>query len=98
MPCALQAHEPGDIFEVLRKYVVAATRDYGNVAHSKGEQLLAPANVVQDVNGDEIDALLRKKLFRSKAAASPGLGVEDEFFGDGGHVDVRGLGVRRLLC
>jgi hypothetical protein len=30
-------------------------------------------------------AFFRKKLFRSKAAASPGLGEQDELFGDDFH-------------
>lgn len=98
MAGALEPDEFGHVFQVLREDELAALRDHGNVAHAQGEQLLAPANVVQYVNGDEIDALLRKKLFRSEAAASPGLGVEDEFFSDGGHVEVGWLEVLRLLC
>jgi hypothetical protein len=34
--------------------------------------------IVQNVDGNEINALLRKKLFRSKAAASAGLGKQNE--------------------
>jgi hypothetical protein len=41
--------------------------------------------LVEHVNGDEVDAFFRKKLFRSEAAASPGLRVKNKFVGDGIH-------------
>jgi hypothetical protein len=69
--------------------------DHGQIAHSVREQPLAPVGVVQYVDRDEVDALFRKKLFRSEAAASPGLGEEREAFG-GFHLlsFVKWLGVR----
>jgi hypothetical protein len=62
-----------------------AARDYRHVAHAVREKLLAAAGVVKDVDGDEVDAFFRKKLFRSEAAASPGLGKEHELVGGNVH-------------
>ena len=41
-------------------------------------ELLLARRVVQHVDGNKVDALLRKKLFRSKAAASAGLRKQNE--------------------
>jgi hypothetical protein len=38
------------------------------------EQQLAAASIVQHIDDDEINSVFRKKLFRSEATASPGLG------------------------
>jgi hypothetical protein len=49
-------------------------------AQAEGLQFFTAASVIDDVDGDVVDIFFRKKLFRSKTAASPGLGEEDEFF------------------
>ena len=41
-------------------------------------QLFAAARIVLYIDDEEIDLVFRKKLFRSEAAASPGLGEKDE--------------------
>jgi hypothetical protein len=59
-------------------------------AQAEGLQLFTAAGVIDDVDGDVVDAFFRKKLFRSKTAASPGLGEEHEFVA-GIHVRAVGL-------
>jgi hypothetical protein len=86
--CALQADKFGDIFEILPEHELIAAGDHRHIAHAEGEQLFAAAGVVKNVNSDEVDTFFRKKLFRSKAAASAGLGKEDELVVGGGHVCV----------
>jgi hypothetical protein len=76
---ALQADEFGDLFEVHRKHVLFALRDDRHGAQAEGLQFFTAARVIDDVDGDVVDAFFRKKLFRSKTAASPGLGKEYEF-------------------
>jgi len=95
---AFQADELRDIFKDLREDELAAMRNHRDAARTEREQLLPSASVVQDVNGDEVDTLLRKKLFRPETAASPGLGVEDVLFGNGGHGEILVRGVGRLRC
>ena len=76
VPC--EADELGDVLEVLPEDELLALGDDRHIAHAVGEQPFAAAGVIEDVDGDEVDLLFRKKLFRSEAAASPGLGEEDE--------------------
>jgi len=49
-------------------------------AQAERLQFFAAAGVIDDVDGDVVDIFFRKKLFRSKTAASPRLGEENEFF------------------
>lgn len=79
MPGAVQADEFSDVFEVLPENELLTFGHDRHIAHAEREQLFTPARVVQYVDRDEIDAFFRKKLFRSEAAASPGLGEQDEF-------------------
>jgi CRP-like cAMP-binding protein len=85
---AFEADELGDVLEVLPEYEALSLGDDGDVAHAVGEQPLAAAGVIEDVDGDEVDLLFRKKLFRSEAAASPGLGEQDELLGRDVHGDL----------
>ena len=85
MSRALQADELGDVLEVLAEDKVLAFRDDRHVAHAELQQPLASAGIVEHVDGFEIDAFTRKKLFRPETAASPRLGEENEFFGDSIH-------------
>ncbi len=82
---ALQADELGDVLEVLPEDELVPARDNRYVADAVGKQLLFPARIVENVDRDEINFFLRKKLFRSETAASPGLGEENEFFAGGIH-------------
>jgi hypothetical protein len=75
---ALQADEFGNIFEILTENVLVSPGQHGHAARSEPQELLFARAVVQDVDGNEVDALLRKKLFRSKAAASAGLSEQNE--------------------
>lgn len=82
---AVQAYELGHVLEILSEDKLAAFRDDRHITHAQFEQLLTPLRVVQHIDGDEVDVFSRKKLFRPETAASPGLGEEDEFFGEGSH-------------
>jgi hypothetical protein len=48
-------------------------------AQAEGLQFFTAASVIDDVDGDVVDIFFRKKLFRSKTAASPRLREEYEF-------------------
>ena len=73
MPATLQADEFGDVLQVLAKDILTVFREHRHGARAELEQLLSSRQVVQYVNGDEVDAFFRKKLFRSQATASTGL-------------------------
>jgi hypothetical protein len=77
---ALQTDELGDILEVLAEDVLFAFCEYGYRARAELEQLLSSVRIVQYVQRDEANAFFRKKLFRSQATASTGLGEKDEIF------------------
>ncbi len=82
MPGALQADELGDILKVLAEDVLIAFREHRHAVRAEFEQLLSSCRVVQYVNRDEVNAFFRKKLFRSQATASTGLGEQDEIVTD----------------
>jgi hypothetical protein len=82
MPAALQADELGDIFQVLAKDVLIALRQNRYGAGAQFFQPLLCRWIVQDIERDEVDAFFRKKLFRSQATASTGLGEKSEFIAD----------------
>ena len=94
---AVQADEFGDVLEVLAEDELFALGDDRHVAHAECQQVFAAARVVQHVDGDEVDVFFRKKLFRSEAAASPGLGEEHELVGDGMFMGALIRGWRSLL-
>ena len=96
MAGALQSDELGNVLETLRKHVLLAERDDRDGSQPQSKQLIAAASIVGHVDGYEIDAFFRKKLFRSEAATSSGLGEEDELFGCA-HERGRRRGARRLL-
>jgi hypothetical protein len=81
----LHTNELGDVFEVLTEDVLTAFFKHRHGANAEGQQLRLSARVVDDVNGDEVNALLRKKLFRSQATASTGLCEQDKFISDTFH-------------
>ena len=85
MPAALQADEFGDIFQVLAEDVLFPLRQHRYGAGAKFEQLLLSRRIVQYINRGEVNAFFRKKLFRSQATASTGLGEQDEFVTDAFH-------------
>jgi hypothetical protein len=82
VPGALQPDKLRDVFKALTENVLIASRKHRHGAHAEFEQLRLSRRVVHHVNRDEANALFRKKLFRSQAAASTGLGEEDQFVGD----------------
>ena len=81
MPGALQTYKFRDVFKVLSEHELVPARDDRHVAYAELEQALAAAGVVQHVDRYKINFLFRKKLFRSKAAASPRLGEIHELVG-----------------
>jgi hypothetical protein len=85
MPGALKAHEFGDVFEILAKYVLLAFGDDRHVAHAERQQPLAAARIVQNVDRFKFDPLARKKLFRPETGTSARLSEKYEFFGNASH-------------
>jgi hypothetical protein len=85
MPASLQTDKLGDIFHVLAEDVLIASRQD---RHRPRTQFLKPfprCGFVQDIQRGEVNALFRKKLFRSKTTASTGLGKENKFIGRNFH-------------
>jgi len=82
---ALQADEFRHILQVLAENVLIVFGEHRDSASPEFEHLLSAGRIVQYVEGEEDDAFLRKKLFRSKATASAGLGEQDEFIADTFH-------------
>lgn len=78
MTAALQADELGNVFKILTEDVLFSSCQYWHAARAKLQKLLLTLGIVQHVDRNEVDALLRKKLFRSKAAASAGLSEQNE--------------------
>ena len=78
MPAALQADELGDILQVLAENELIAARQHRHGANPQFSQPLECRWLVQYIERQEVDAFFRKKLFRSKAAASTRLGKENE--------------------
>ena len=70
MPCALDADELGNVFEVLTKNVLPRTGEHRHRSYPKLQKLLPPGGIVEDVDSGKGNLFFRKKLFRSKAAAS----------------------------
>jgi hypothetical protein len=79
VPGALQADKFGDVLQVLAEDILATFCQHGHGLYAEPEQLLSSRRIVQNVKVDKVDAFFRKKLFRSKAAASTRLGEQDEF-------------------
>ena len=65
MPAALQANELGYIFQVLAKDVLIALRQNRYGASAELVQSLLCRWIVKYIERDEVNAFLRKKLFRS---------------------------------
>ena len=82
MPAALQADEFSDVFHVLAKDELAAFCQHRHALRAETKQLLSPRGIVQNIEGGKVNAFFRKKLFRSKATASTGLGEKYEFIAD----------------
>jgi hypothetical protein len=85
MPGALQADELGNVFEVLAEDVLIASGEHRHGTRAKLEQPVFPGGIVLYVNRGKVDALFRKKLFRSEATASAGLCEQNEIVVDGFH-------------
>jgi hypothetical protein len=79
---ALQADKLGNVLEVLAENVLVASREHGYGPYAEFEQLLFSRRIVHHVNRDEVNAFLRKKLFRPQATASTRLGEQDQFVSD----------------
>jgi hypothetical protein len=79
MSAALQADKFSDVLHVLAENELAAFRQHRHALRAEAEQPLSSRGVVQNIEDGEVNAFFRKKLFRSKAAASTGLGEQDEF-------------------
>ncbi|HWP56652.1 MAG TPA: hypothetical protein VNL14_02060 [Candidatus Acidoferrales bacterium] len=82
---ALEPYELGYVFQVLAEDVLIALREHGHGRNAEPQQPFARPEIVDDVDGGEVDAFLRKELFRSKATASAGLREEDELLAGGFH-------------
>ena len=78
---ALHADEFGHVFKVLAEDILTVLREDRDGAWAKPKKLLSSRRIVGYVNCDEVNALFRKKLFRSQATTSAGLRKEDEIVG-----------------
>jgi len=78
MTAALQTDELGDVFQVLAKNILVAIGQNRDGSSAELEQPRFRRGVVQYVEGGEVDAFFRKKLFRSQATASTRLGEENQ--------------------
>ena len=85
MSGAANADESCYRLEILAEHVLRAVGHDRDLPNAELEEPLEPFLVVEDIDGDEVHAALRKKLLRSKTAASAGLGIEDEVVDDGSH-------------
>jgi len=65
VPAALQANELGNIFQVLAENELITAGQNRHGAHAESAQSLERRWIVQDVERYEVDAFIRKKLFRS---------------------------------
>ena len=63
---------------------IASDYDVGQ-AISQLQQLLSPRGVARNIDNGELYLVIRKKLFRLEAAASPGLGEEEDLVSSGTH-------------
>ena len=81
MPAALQTDEFRDVIEILAEDKLLAFGEHRHRLHSEFQQLILPAGVVQNIDRNEFDAFLRKKLFRSQATASTRLGEQHKLIG-----------------
>ena len=71
------AQEPLDLAPVKADNHLAVDDRDRSRPQSELHQLLQRLRIVPDVLRDELDTLLRKKLFLLVAGASPGLGIDD---------------------
>jgi hypothetical protein len=78
MTAPLQADEFGDIFEILAENILSPAGKHGHGERAEICELLTPIGIVQNIYRQKVDTFLRKKLFRSQAAASTRLGVQHE--------------------
>jgi hypothetical protein len=83
---AVEADELGDVFEVLAADEVAVLVYDRKAANAERLMLFTSTGVIKHVDRDEVDVLFRKKLFRSKTAASSRLGEQNELTGWQSHV------------
>jgi hypothetical protein len=82
----LQADELGNEIEILGNDIPAALRERRSLAHAVLYEQRARTRIVVNVDGDEVHAMFRKKLFRAQAVASAGFGKEYVFVGSLLHI------------
>jgi hypothetical protein len=78
MPAALQADELRHVIEILAKDKLPVFGEHRYRLSPELTEPISPGLIIQHIDRDEVDAFFRKKLFRSKATASPGLGEQYE--------------------
>jgi hypothetical protein len=79
MSRALQPDKFGDVLEVLAEDILVASGEHRHSPRAEPEQLLSSCLIVQNIQGEKVDAFFRKKLFRSQATTSTRLAEQDEF-------------------
>jgi hypothetical protein len=90
VPGALQADEFGHVLQILTEDVLITFREHRHSTRPEMEKPVSCREVVQDIDCEEANAFFRKKLFRSQATASAGLGEKDEAVIDGLHCEING--------
>jgi hypothetical protein len=81
----LQADKLGNVFQILPEDECITFGHHRNITHAELQQPFASTGVVEHVDGFEVDAFARKKLFRPETAASARLREENEFLSDRVH-------------
>jgi hypothetical protein len=74
MTATFEADEFRYVLEVLTEHILRAARKNRYRLRAEANELFPSGRIVQYVERQELDAFLRKKLFRSQAAASTRLG------------------------
>ena len=90
VPGALQADEFSHVLQILTEDVLITFREHRHGTRPETEKPISSCEVVQDINCEEANAFFRKKLLRSQATASAGLGEQDEAVIGGLHCEING--------
>jgi hypothetical protein len=72
MAGALEPDKFGNVVQVLAEDVLSASLKHRHRARAEREQAGSSGWIVRDIDGNEVNVLFRKKLFRSEATASAG--------------------------
>jgi hypothetical protein len=90
MAGALHPDEFGNVVQILAEDVLSASLEHRHRTRAECEQAGFSGRIIRDVDSNEGNVFFRKKLFRSEATASAGLGVQDKIAGGIFHIALDG--------